>query len=304
MTGFAAGADQPIRLTEDRPRGCLGEFLGIERENLYLGLVLSAVLPGLRSLRSSFVAGSLLLASLYVLLSDSVRESTNRGSVGHGLASLSDEIGDHGWLAVAGVGAYLLGSMYVLGRNLLLRNLSADALPKLTSSENLYEQRSTAWRSLTSPFSRPSLRRLGLMRESTYDPELARGVCLDIIFGGGKRLLVANKDLFDEYDRLVGEAEFRDAVTGPGLAFIAIVLFNTHLPIWLDVLACAGAVMIAIVLFFHARALDREANSMYAHAVADGYVSTAVLDQPDKPGRRRRTPTRRPANRGKSKPRP
>lgn len=104
------------------------------------------------------------------------------------------------------------------------------------------------------------------------------GVTRDILYGGGKRLLVANRDLCGEYDRLRSEAEFCDAVVVPGSLLLLLVLMNLQFSPYVEVLVFGGAVVLFAFLFHAARALDREALSMYAHAVADGVVSTQTLD--------------------------
>jgi hypothetical protein len=251
--------------------------------------VLASLIPGFRDVRSAFVAGSLLLASLYVLLIDTAEQTASDDHVGSGLRSLNNQIGDQGWLIVAGVAAYLLGSVFVVIRNLLVRNLSADALPHLTSVATLYERSRPRWLGALSPFSRPSLRRVGLLKSNHYDPGLAQAVCIDIIFGNGRRLQTASKELFDEYDRLRAEAQFRDSAILPGLIFLAVVMMNVDLSATFAAGLIVGSLVVAGILFVHARSLDREANSLYAHAIADGTVSAAILDQPERAGRRRRS---------------
>ena len=248
--------------------------------------MLTSLLPGIRDLRAPLTAGSLLLACSFVLLEGTAGRLTREDRLGPGLVALDDRLGDRGWLVVTGVAAYLVGSVFVSGRNSLVRQLAARSLPGMTTTDYLHRKQ-TAWESVIAPFSRPSLRRLGVLHGPDHDPVLAQRVCVDILFGGGKRLLVANKDLYGEYDRLTAEAEFRDAVTLPGLAFVAIVLANIEGTVATEVALASFGLLVGLILTAQARGLDRQANSMYAHAVADGIVSTAVLDQPDKDGRRR-----------------
>jgi hypothetical protein len=248
--------------------------------------VLVGLLPGLREVRAPLTAGSLLLAALYVVFADAGREVVNERHVGSGLVMLSDHLGDRGWLVVAAVAAYLLGSVYVGLRNLLVRALAAGELERTTNPKYL-DGKKTFLESWAVPFSRPSLRRLGRLKSDEYEAELAHRVCLDIIFGGGKRLLVAKRDFFDDYDRLKAEAEFRDSVTLPGLAFLVVVLLNIELAFWTEVVITLSVVSLMVVLTVQARAIDREANSMHAHAIADGLLSTQFIDAPTRSGRTR-----------------
>lgn len=199
--------------------------------------------------------------------------------------ALSDRLGEHGRLVVLAVIVYLLGSIFVRARNLLVRNSAAALLPRFITVEYLGDRTQTRFESLVAPFSRPSLRRLGRLGRGEHDADNTHTMALDIIFGGGKRLLAAHKDLFDDYDRLKAEAEFRDAVGIPGVLFTAMALNDAHFSAWAAVVLAAVVLVLAAVLFGHARALDREANSMYAHAVADGVVSTAPAGAGDGGGR-------------------
>jgi hypothetical protein len=183
-------------------------------------------------------------------------------------------------LVVAVVAAYLVGSAVMSLRDVAVRAAAAAMIPKVTSEAYLTADRKKSLvQSVFAPFSRPSLRRIHRLEAVQGDSDLTHRVCHDVIFGGGKRLLVAHSQAYDEYQRLKSEASFRDAVVVPGLALVMVGTLHTNVDAWLDTSAGGLAFCIGVVLTHQARALDREANSMHLHLVADGVVSTQTLDE-------------------------
>jgi len=249
--------------------------------------VLASLLPGLRDLRNPLTAGLLLLATLYVLLASSVERVHEQARIGDGLQSLSDRLGERGWAVIAAVAAYLLGSIYLTVSRRWLRNLALRQLPRLTTEASVDVDKLSPLEVLRAPFSRTSVRRLGLLRTPHYSQVLAQNVCVEILFSGGHRLLGINKDLYDQYDRLKAEAEFRDAVAAPALLFVVVALFDLRLGLVGEGTIVVLTSIASYLLFSQARRLDRDANSMYAHSIADGLISSPYLDDPQKHGRTR-----------------
>ena len=249
--------------------------------------MITSLLPGVRELRAPLTAGALLLAALYIGFQSIVADIADSASAGQPVENLVNQIGDKGWVIVASVGAYLIGTIFVAARNIVTNRVAASQLSWATSRRYLYERGPTRWEKLIAPFSRPSLRRMGMLQEPTYDPKLPRQVGIEIIFGGGKRLLVANQTLHGEYDRLRSEAEFGAAVALPLTIFTITSLTSLRLSSQSEFLLVLVEIAVAVVLLIQARFLDRQANSVYAHAVADGTVSVSILDSPDKVHRRR-----------------
>jgi hypothetical protein len=249
--------------------------------------VITNLLPGLRDLRAPLVAGAILLSTLYLLLQGPVVRTYAEGRAGSSIEHLVENVGRSGWLVVASVTAYLLGSIFISARTVVSNRLIIRYVPLVTSRAYLYDRGPTRLERSLAPFSRPSLRRLGLLKGDTYDPQMAERVCVEIIFGAGKRLLVANELLYGEYDKLRAEAEFRDAVAVPIVPLAIACVLSLHVSLFVELVVVTATVVVALVLALQARFLDRQAFSTYAHAVADGLVSTALLDQPDKVHRRR-----------------
>ena len=240
--------------------------------------MIASLLPGFRELRAPFASGAVLLAALYVAGYEKIRPATGGPRLGVGLNALFNLLGGRGRLVVLGVVTYLVGTVVVAWTRGLIRRLSLRLLPRTTNQAYLVSKQ-TRWMATAAPFSRASLRRvLGLCQDEFGDASLAEAVCSEVISGGGKRLLVKNKDLYVEWDRLKSEAEFRDAMIGPALLFATLVLPALQWPWWGKTAGAIAVIVILSVLWGHARQLDREANSMYAHAIADGTVATASID--------------------------
>lgn len=241
--------------------------------------MLSSVLPGIRSLRAPFAAGSLILAALYLAAYGPVHRATRGDRLGDGLESLLDLVGGRPGAVALSVAAYLVGTLYVAAVRRLMSQMGKRRVAGIANMAYVEADERSLLMALLAPFSRHSLRRvIGLCDREFSDPGLATKVCEEIITGVGKRLLVKNKDLYAEWDRMAAEAEFRDAVALPAVLFTAVALFAVDAPGGWKAAAMFTIVALMIVLWVHARRLDREASSMYAHAVADGTVATAVLD--------------------------
>jgi hypothetical protein len=86
------------------------------------------------------------------------------------------------------------------------------------------------------------------------------------------KLLLANADLFNEYDRAVAEAEFRKnvAIAASGLAAVLIWL---HSPWW-------GLLFLFTVRLYRAGVVsERAANEVIVQAVVSGLVTLATLSE-------------------------
>lgn len=240
--------------------------------------MLGTLLPGLRDVRAPLAAGALLLLSGYLLLFDSATSVFEEDSVSPALRSVYDLLGRTGLLMAAGVTAYLVGT--VLTRFVMLRMRMRDVglVPGLVAESYLSVDRKQKPRAqaFQAPFSRPALRRIStLCDERGVSAETVLG---EIVLSGGKRLLVKNRDLYVDYDRLQSEAEFRFALLLPALLLSVAMVLQVPATVVVEV---GAVVLVTTICFFvvgDAFAIRREANSMYAHMVADGLVSTPSLD--------------------------
>ena len=230
-------------------------------------------------MRAPFAAGALLAAAAYVALYAPLKAATSAPRLGNGLHSLLTLIGSEGRAVVAGVTVYLIGTIFVSAVRAAVRVFNLKLLSRVTTLSYVEGGIQSRTMSIVAPMSRPSLRRvIRLCEEEFGDRTLALKVCSEIILGGGKRLLVSSKDLYSEWDRLQSEAEFRDAVMAPAALFAIVALFSVEWIWWTRIAVLLILLAVEALLWISARQLDREATSMYAHAVADGLVATAQID--------------------------
>lgn len=196
--------------------------------------MLSSLLPGIREIRAPFVAGFISLLALYLLLDKQIAVLTQPSSADDGVKMVLNLLGLTGRLAVAGVVTYLVGALILQAMQQIRYRtaywLNAWASKKYNVVEWAQKPREkwTLLGRLIIPFSRTSLDRL--FRRCYSKPDLADDVQLEIRRGGGKRLLVINKDLYLEYDRLQSGAELRRAVAWPGLLLLAALVFSLSWP--------------------------------------------------------------------------
>jgi hypothetical protein len=236
----------------------------------------------LREVRAPLLAGGLLLAAVYLVLFDAADDVLAESEVSDSLQSLYELLGRNGLLAAAAVLAYLVGTVFTRLMTLAMRSFTFRLVPLVAVPEFI---QSTAPRPrllhFCRPFSRPSIRRILPLCEQRQCR--AEDVLTDIIVSGGKRLLSTHRDLYMEYDRLRSEAELRLAVVLPALVLAVVVAFQVPATLATEVASIAVVGLIALLVLIDAMTLTRHANSMYAHAVADGVITTPTLDAPNGP---------------------
>lgn len=240
-------------------------------------LVLGVLIPGVREVRAPLVAGALLLVSAYLLLFNSADSVLAESAVSPGLQSLYDALGRNGLLAAAAIVAYLVGTVFTRLTNSAMRTITLTLVPRVAAQAELPDAMRPRWLHLCRPFSRPSIRRIIPMCAAKGCG--IEAVLADIIVSGGKRLLSANRDLYMEYDRLRSEAELRLAVVLPAQLLAIVVALQVPANLLAEVASVAVVWVLTALVFADALALTRNANSMYAHAVADRVVTTPSLDE-------------------------
>jgi hypothetical protein len=247
--------------------------------------MLSNLLPGIREVRAPFVAGFITLVALYLFLDEQIAILTGPSATDNGIETVRNLLGLSGRLAVAGIIAYLVGALVMQAMKQIKYRTAYRLDSWISKKYNIseYARKPRKDWSLTArlviPFSRTSLARL--LSKCDFDRDLTNVVQFEIRRSGGKRLLVANKDLYLEYDRLQAEAELRRAVAWPGLVLLVALIGSLSWPLWAALTGIAISLIILLGLGVDARMINLQANSMYAHAVADGIVSTASLDEYD-----------------------
>lgn len=251
--------------------------------------MLTSLLPGFRHLRAPFAAGCLILASLYLWFGSSIDRAVNGDpQYGERIERVTSVVGQAGWNVVGLVAAYVIGSLYILAREFVVYHRARRVIDGLTEPSDIDSGRGqffgTNLRYLRSPISAPALRRLIELARQFHPADMSdfeKGVQLvrDILNERGKRLVSHNKERFEVYDRLMAESEFRDALLLPGLIACAAILFDLDVGLPVKTLGLASLLLLAAVLYVHARVLEREANSVHAYAVAEGEGGTSSIDR-------------------------
>jgi hypothetical protein len=247
--------------------------------------MLSNLLPGLREVRAPFVAGCITLVALYLLLDEHIADLAGLSATDNGIKNVSKLLLGAGGLAVAGIFAYLVGALIMQAmKQIKYRTaylLDGWVSKKYSISEYASKPRDewSLMARLIIPFSRTSLARL--REKCEFDSDRTNVVQFEIRRSGGKRLLVANKDLYLEYDRLQAEADLRRAAAWPGLILLVALIdsVSSWWPLRDIIIGTIIGLIILLGLGIDARMINLQANSMYAHTVADGIVSTAALDE-------------------------
>ena len=256
----------------------------------YNAPMLAELVPGIRNLRAPLVAGVMWLIVGWLALYGTLGLGDPQKIAGPKWAELFDHLGRPGTIAILGVVTYLVGSVSVsLVRGLMLR-LNLSALEKSIDPAGAHRV-VLRYRGLK-PFGRYAQFRAYQAGVQAYEqasashPDLslratatdvARGVLRDTMFID-KRLLAASEPLYNEYSRYRAEAEFRDAILLPALPLLVATLANLNLSVAEETIGAFAFLTLLIAVFVQARNDDREANSILAHAVADGLIATAVME--------------------------
>lgn len=244
--------------------------------------MLANLLPGLRDVRAPLSAGCIWLLTLWLLLGDRVPTQTEARGAWASLYRLGGLIGPGGVLASAAFLAYLIGAMLAVR----VVTVNAQEAPK---SARFWDPRTT----LTPRVSRLAFNDLvGFLQEEGRLPapapepnpraevERERGERLmanlaarDILGETRQlrtKLLIANYDLFNEYDRAVGEAEFRKNVA------YALVGLTAALS-WLQSPWWAFLLVISVRLYAAGVGSERAANDVIIQAVVTGLMTPVAL---------------------------
>jgi hypothetical protein len=241
--------------------------------------VLTAMFPGLRDARNSLIAGYLWLIAVYLWLLW-LRPSWIDGSTTNPrLRETLVAIGLSGNVVLASVAAYMIGEFLASAASgatfwasrRYIQSLSDRHIPDIPEPRLRY---------LFRPFSRKSIRRVhsfvSRFAETVEATHLTRSVLGDALFVS-PRLIVAQPELYAEYNRFKSESEFRDAILIPLPLCLIGLLANTGA----NELAWSIAVPVVLVaeisIFMQARRRFLVAHSMVAHFIADGVIGTPAL---------------------------
>jgi hypothetical protein len=205
--------------------------------------MLASLLPGLRDVRTPLTVGYLWLLTAWLLFGEYVPRSRPPGNgLVAQLFDLGGLLGSAAPIAALSFIAYLLGALLTIPVE--SRSISG-ALTRLSDFSMSRDARLTT-REYAGQRGELAAELRNQLKDSTLKLSLADTRALGD-FGGGPlklniptndlrtRLLVANQELYGEYDRLAAEASFRVNMTPP-LLVLALLLRSISTPSWDSVL--------------------------------------------------------------------
>ncbi|MFI1169083.1 hypothetical protein ACH4UM_37340 [Streptomyces sp. NPDC020801] len=243
--------------------------------------MLTNLLPGLRDVRAPLAAGCIWLLTLWLILEDRLPTRQQARGIWASLYRLGGLVGAGGVFAAGAFLAYLVGAV------LSVRVVTVNA-HKAPRTWRFWESGT-----LPPPVSRLALNDLvAFLQEhgtllpsdpqASMNAERRRGqrqvvdLAVRAILGETRqlrtKLLLANSELFNEYDRAVAEAEFRKNVAFASVGLTA-ALGWLHSPWWASLLIFVGRLYQAGV------GSERAANDVIVQAVVAGLVTPAALSE-------------------------
>jgi hypothetical protein len=238
--------------------------------------MLASLLPGLRDVRTPLTVGYMYLVVLWLWFGDRWPEHR---PAGEGLVArlfdLRTHIGPASTIAAASFAAYLLGALLAVSTQ---RGAIGRAL---TNTRGIGGVAARQTRAQLDQVLKDTAEQIE-MRTSGFSPHEMNDLERDLALASRTnaadlrtRLLVANQDLYGEYDRLAAEAEFRINVCLPLLVIGVTVAFG--LSFW-------ALVVIPAVLALGYQGLVRQTE---AESVIDRAVLAGTIDHPVQTIRRR-----------------
>ncbi|MFJ8957715.1 hypothetical protein ACIRJL_10540 [Streptomyces sp. NPDC102383] len=244
--------------------------------------MLANLLPGLRDVRAPLSAGCIWLLTLWLVFEDRVPTQQRARGLWASLYRLGDVVGPAGVLASGAFLAYLIGAMLAVR----VVTVNAQEAPRAARFWD-------ASRTITPRVSRLAFNDLvGFLQdkgrlpppeseanagggvERERGPRLMANLAARDILGETRqlrtKLLIASYDLFNEYDRAVGEAEFRKNVAY-ALVGLAAALSWLHSPWWSLLLVVSARLYVTGVVS------ERSANDVIIQAVVAGLVTPVAL---------------------------
>lgn len=247
--------------------------------------VLTILVAGIRSVRSNFVTGALLLASGFVLVRGDHDTDPDLRRSAQDILDLHPHMQ---LIAVAAV-AYLLGSVYTTALEGLVDRLHRRLIDR--SGPPTANRLTTFFHAQFAPLSEPARERLSAEATQFYlrtvdasahgqetddaAAEFSRSALSDILWMDGKLTGLPLKETYDEYR---AEGEFRLAL-GLLLPVAALATaYALNLPLgWmvfgLFVMTVLSATTSSYGLYYY-----RRAHSFLAHHVADGAIKTPSME--------------------------
>ncbi|WP_427165976.1 hypothetical protein ACQF4J_16690 [Streptomyces sp. C1-1] len=242
--------------------------------------MLANLLPGLRDVRAPLSAGCIWLLTLWLIVEHRVPTREQAHGVWASLYRLGGLLGPAALLASAAFAAYLIGAMLMVRvatvnvqearKTARLRNIQMALRPRVSklAFDDLIRFLQTQGRVPV-----PGQGEVRDPRREQGERGLVNLVARDVLGETRQlriKLLIANYDLFNEYDRAVGEAEFRKNVAY-ALVGLAAALSRLYSPWW------ALMLIVPLRLYIAGVGSERVANDVIIQAVVAGLLEPATL---------------------------
>ncbi len=236
--------------------------------------MLASFLPGLRDVRTPLTVGYMWLTISWMIFDDSIRESLGREHVAE-LVEFGAFAGDAALFAAVSLIAYLVGSLVVLSPdNAVVRVLLVAVSTLLNVGTYKGDPTISQYHKLVDvEYEKVKQIREGVVKNLSAGGSEAESAMLQIasqreVVNLRHRLLVANADLYGEYDRLTAEAEFRINIAGPLLVLTALI--SVDFGWWLLLIGIAisvGLMLRGIVRLGQARLtiMNAAVNKVFVH---------------------------------------
>lgn len=184
--------------------------------------MLASLLPGLRDVRVPLTVGYLWLLNAWLWFSGCLPENPPKSGLAGRAVDLGELVGPAGVLAAVSFGAYVVGALLLLPGPARLP-VGIQALFPIESSDSKTTR--DEYQLFLGQLGASIENRSNGLSPSQYDEvakdaHRATGATADEL---RPRLLVANQDLFGEFDRLASEGQFRLNIAWPLLALGATV---------------------------------------------------------------------------------
>ncbi|MBY8878023.1 hypothetical protein [Actinacidiphila acidipaludis] len=247
--------------------------------------MLSFLLPGLRELRTPLAAGYIWIANLWITIGGRLPSK----DPGHGPLSAAWKFGQFlgkpALLVVLSFAAYLVGSFLEIDP---LRMWDHGGRPAwLTRMRNLLRRVPLLSRLRFLPVSnqaRDDIARFseGASASATANPVGAMEILTNIMREENQiatRLQARNIDLYNKYDRLLGESSFRINIALPLAMFFLVVLWASPVSLPLKFIMTLASVGYAILLFRQGVQKAIRSRDVITQALAVGIVESTYLQR-------------------------
>ena len=257
--------------------------------------MLASLLPGFRDVRSALVSGYMWVAAAWLIGAHIWPHLLTQDKLfGEPVIKLLTILGSAGSLAALSLLCLIVGEFTSGSVQTLFFRFSKVYVQRLTP-ENFYNA-PRGWLRLFRPMSFQSMNRVYVRMQRAHAERMADSIAdspsadnpsapaeqvaiqaLREVLYLSPRVIVAKPELYAEYDRVKAESTFRDAILVPLPILAAGFLLNVNVALWVKLLLAALVLVIDTFLFVQARHRFSVANSIVAHSLADGTISSAAI---------------------------